>query len=183
MIVLALTTPVSRVTISCSCVARFLSSIFSRHKIPLERACNRSVEIYLSFLIQVVCNMQPRSQALPSFPSLRFRTVKQERAWYFFSREWRQDRKDGRKGSPHFSVLQARESPKYWSFVMLFTTKKHVRNVFLCFSSTQSTYRQLCNKPLLLSPPFLSDRNSSGQNRFPLNILHIWAHQMYLPSR
>ena len=57
MIVLALTTPVSRVTISCSCVARFLSSIFSRHKIPLERACNGPVEIHLNFLIQVVCNI------------------------------------------------------------------------------------------------------------------------------
>ena len=39
----------------------------------------------------------PRSQAPPSFPSLNISTEKRERAWYLFSREWCQDRKDGRK--------------------------------------------------------------------------------------
>ena len=40
---------------------------------------------------------------LASFPgpaqfSVAISTEKRERAWYLFSREWRQDRKDGRKG-------------------------------------------------------------------------------------
>ena len=39
---------------------------------------------------------------LASFPgpaqlSIAISTEKRERAWYLFSREWRQDRKDGRK--------------------------------------------------------------------------------------
>ena len=34
----------------------------------------------------------------PTQLSVAISTVKWERAWYFFSREWRQDRKDGRKG-------------------------------------------------------------------------------------
>ena len=34
----------------------------------------------------------------PAKLSVASRTVKRERAWYLFSREWRQDRKGGRKG-------------------------------------------------------------------------------------
>ena len=44
-----------------------------------------------------------KGNILASFPdpaqlSFASSTVKRERAWYLFSREWHQDRKDGRKG-------------------------------------------------------------------------------------
>ena len=44
----------------------------------------------------LVVRSWPCSQAPPSFLSLPVK--KRERAWYLFSREWRQDRKDDRKG-------------------------------------------------------------------------------------
>ena len=50
---------------------------------------------------------------LASFPgptqlSVAFNTVKRERAWYLFSREWHQDRKGGRKGL----IVRGRTGPR-----------------------------------------------------------------------
>jgi len=50
---------------------------------------------------------------LASFPgpaqlSIASSTVKRERAWYLFSREWRQDRKGGRKGL----IVRGRTGPR-----------------------------------------------------------------------
>jgi len=54
MMVLALLTELSRDSsiCSCNCVARFLSSIFSRHMIPRERACEVQVEFNSSATLQ-----------------------------------------------------------------------------------------------------------------------------------
>ena len=57
-----------------------------------------------AFVSALLCNYCSWSGVLvASFPgpaqlSVAISTVKRERAWYLFSREWRQDRKDGRKG-------------------------------------------------------------------------------------
>ena len=58
---------------------------------------------------------EPCTQAPPSFPSLAVQ-LKRERAWYLFSRERRQDRKDGRKGlivCGHTGLRTAKELLKY----------------------------------------------------------------------
>ena len=54
----------------------------------------------LSFSVHVAC---PPSYLLASFPgptqlSIACGTEKRERSWYFFSHEWRRDRKDSRMG-------------------------------------------------------------------------------------
>ena len=46
----------------------------------------------------VICGPYLVSFPGPAHLSVAFRTVKRERAWYLFSREWCQDRKGGRKG-------------------------------------------------------------------------------------
>ena len=56
--------------------------------------------------------------SLASFPgpaqlSIAFSTVKQERAWYLFSCEWRQDRKDGRKGLSYTLSVECVVDCKY----------------------------------------------------------------------
>ena len=62
---------------------------------------------------QVIPNVQPPCLFLASFPgpaqlSVAFSTVKWERAWYLFSREWHQDRKGGRKGL----IVHGRTGPR-----------------------------------------------------------------------
>ena len=50
------------------------------------------------------------TKGLASFPgpTIAFSMVKRERAWYLFSRDWRQDRKGGRKGL----IVRGRTGPR-----------------------------------------------------------------------
>ena len=89
---------------------------------------NKHPKVFSLKIMLTSQKVHTRSFGLASFPGpaqlfVAISAEKRERAWYFFSREWRQDRKDGRKSLIVRGCIQEKKH--------LFATISFKRGVFL----------------------------------------------------